>query len=95
MAQLNRVDVVTLQIRVHDCEKHLGKQVEGVHNHGEDKQPASLVKMSMSRDKNPAAKLGRCYNIPALSSHCDLYILRGVYANLLVLGAKVSRFRRV
>lgn len=38
-AQLNGVDVVTLQIRVHDGKEYLGKQVDGIDHHCEHKQP--------------------------------------------------------
>lgn len=37
VAQLDRVDVVALQVRIHDGEKHLGKQVDGIDNHRKDK----------------------------------------------------------
>lgn len=37
MTQLNRVDVIALQIGVHDGEKHLRKQVHRIHNDGENK----------------------------------------------------------
>lgn len=39
MAQLYGIDIVTLQVRVHNGEKHLGEQVHNVHNDGENKQP--------------------------------------------------------
>lgn len=37
VAQLNRIDVVTLQIRVHDGEKHLREQVHRIDNDGKNK----------------------------------------------------------
>lgn len=37
MTQLNWVDVITLQVGVHDGEENLGKQVECVDTHGKDK----------------------------------------------------------
>lgn len=39
VTQLDWIDIITLQIRVHDGEKHLCKQVKCVDAHSKDKQP--------------------------------------------------------
>lgn len=38
-AELDRINVVTFQITVHDCEINLGEQVQGIEYDSEDKKP--------------------------------------------------------
>jgi hypothetical protein len=39
VAQVDRVDVVAFQVRVHDGEEDLQKEVDGVNQDGEEEQP--------------------------------------------------------
>jgi hypothetical protein len=40
VAQIDRVDVVAFQVRVHDGEEHLQEEVDGINQDGKEEQPA-------------------------------------------------------
>jgi hypothetical protein len=40
VAQVDRVDVVAFQVRVHDGEEHLQEEVDGINEDREEEQPA-------------------------------------------------------
>lgn len=43
VAQVNRVDVVAFQVRVHDGEEHLQEEVDGIDQDGEEEQPERVL----------------------------------------------------
>jgi hypothetical protein len=43
VAEIDRVDVVAFQVRVHDREKHLQEEVDGIEQDREEEQPASVL----------------------------------------------------
>jgi hypothetical protein len=43
VAEIDRVDVVAFQVRVHDGEEHLQEEVDGIEQDREEEQPASGV----------------------------------------------------
>lgn len=67
MTQLDWVDVVTLQVGVHDGEKHLSEQVHNVDNDGKNKQPEVSIEGAFD-------EIWLSY-IPALSSHLGSVLL--------------------
>lgn len=67
MTQLDWVDVVTLQVGVHDGEKHLSEQVHNVDNDGKNKQPEVSIEGAFD-------EFWLSY-IPALSSHLGSVLL--------------------
>lgn len=42
VAEVDRVDVVAFQVRVHDREEDLQEEVDGIEEHGEEKQPGGM-----------------------------------------------------
>jgi hypothetical protein len=43
VAEIDRVDVVAFQVRVHDREEHLQEEVDGIEQDREEEQPASVL----------------------------------------------------
>ena len=43
VAQVDRVDVVAFQVRVHDGEEHLQEEVDGIEQNGEEEQPGRVL----------------------------------------------------
>ena len=43
VAQVDRVDVVAFQVRVHDGEEHLQEEVDGIDQDGEEEQPERVL----------------------------------------------------
>lgn len=43
VAQIDRVDVVAFQVRVHDGEEHLQEEVDGIEEDREEEQPGSVL----------------------------------------------------
>ena len=43
VAQVDRVDVVAFQVRVHDGEEHLQEEVDGIDQDGEEEQPGRVL----------------------------------------------------
>lgn len=39
IAEVDRVDVVAFEIRIHDCEEDLEEEVDGIDEDGEEEQP--------------------------------------------------------
>jgi hypothetical protein len=43
VAEIDRVDVVAFQVRIHDREEHLQEEVDGIEQDREEEQPASVL----------------------------------------------------
>ena len=43
VAQVDRVDVVAFQVRVHDGEEHLQEEVDGIDQDAEEEQPGQML----------------------------------------------------
>ena len=43
VAQVDRVDVVAFQVRVHDGEEHLQEKVDGIDQDSEEEQPGQVL----------------------------------------------------
>lgn len=43
VAEVDRVDVVAFQVRVHDGEEHLQEEVDGIEQNGQEEKPACVL----------------------------------------------------
>jgi hypothetical protein len=43
VAQVDRVDVVAFQVRVHDGEEHLQEEIDGIEQNREEEQPVRVL----------------------------------------------------
>ena len=55
VAQVDRVDVVAFQVRVHDGEEHLQEKVDGIDQDAEEEQPGQMLAAVRSLTKSQSS----------------------------------------
>jgi hypothetical protein len=69
VAEIDRVDVVAFQVRVHDGEEHLQEEVDGIEQDREEEEPASGVSWCAVVYMYGMVCFGAV--VPSFSSHFD------------------------